>query len=412
MNFKKHLPAFFVICNALSISVSAQQSFKYDNTVYKAVYLNEAFRLMDSMRNYLLLDVRSPGEFADTARSTFFNIGKIKGAVNINVDDIPAHLEELKKHSDQPIFVYCSHSQRSRRVSKLLGENGFQKVYNINGGMSLINEIDPGRFPYKNKVLESNTAYQNIAPAEVIGLIKNEPGLVIIDIRTEPEFNSRDTAVQNNIGRFKKAINIPQNVFAEKFDSYKIPNSSPVLLYDLHGYNSMDVVNILRDRGFTKIYNLFEGLEAFIADHTISSELRGGLLTGMHPYPLIDAESAIDLLKQHPNTIVIDTRPSEEFNNKSLMTYRNMGRIKDAINIYSIELLNNFMDHNDKSALILVYSGQSDTLGIRICDALTKNGFQHVNFLNLGLYHFVWAMANIEDCKEGRSFLVDHEGLY
>jgi len=38
-------------------SADAQHPFKYDHTVY----LTEAFRLMDSMQNYLLLDVRSPG---------------------------------------------------------------------------------------------------------------------------------------------------------------------------------------------------------------------------------------------------------------------------------------------------------------------------------------------------------------
>jgi|GEM_PF-6976569 hypothetical protein len=51
-------------------AVQAQHPFKYDNTVYQAVYLTEAFRLMDSLQNFLLLDVRSPGEYADTSRYT------------------------------------------------------------------------------------------------------------------------------------------------------------------------------------------------------------------------------------------------------------------------------------------------------------------------------------------------------
>ena len=69
--------------------MQAQHPFKYDNTIYKVVYLNEAFRLMDSMQNYLLLDVRSPGEYADTSRSTALNIGRFKGAVNITIDSVP-----------------------------------------------------------------------------------------------------------------------------------------------------------------------------------------------------------------------------------------------------------------------------------------------------------------------------------
>ena len=73
---------------------------------------------------------------------TALNIGRLKGAVNIDVDAVAGRLNELKPYKDKPVFIYCSHSQRSRRVSKLLSENGFQKIYNINGGMSLVNELD------------------------------------------------------------------------------------------------------------------------------------------------------------------------------------------------------------------------------------------------------------------------------
>src|SRR5436190_21879435 len=77
------------IFTTAALNAGAQLPFKYDNTVYKALYLNEAFRLMESSPNYLLLDVRSPGEYADTSRHTALNIGRIKGAVNIDIDAIP-----------------------------------------------------------------------------------------------------------------------------------------------------------------------------------------------------------------------------------------------------------------------------------------------------------------------------------
>jgi rhodanese-related sulfurtransferase len=263
--YKYLLLAFSLV----SLTTKAQHAFKYDNTVYKAVYLNEAFRLMDSMNNFLLLDVRSPGEYADTSRATALNIGRFKGAVNISIDSIPPHLAELNRYKDQPIFIYCSHSQRSRRVSKLLADSGFLKVYNINGGMTVVNESDNYQFIYKNKMLVTHTSYKNIASIDAFNLIQNTPDLVIIDIRTEQEFAGKDTLQQNNIGHLKNAINIPQAVFEEKINSYHIANTRPVLLYDLKGYNSMDVVEFLRVRGFTRIYNLFEGLESFICDHEL-----------------------------------------------------------------------------------------------------------------------------------------------
>ena len=114
--------------------------------------------------------------------------------------------------------------------------------------MTVVNESGIASFPYKNKVLLTNLDYTNIASTDAYDLIKTTPDLVIIDIRTEREFASTDSVQANNIGRLKNAINIPQSVFAEKIDSWHIPKTSAILLYDLHGYNSMDVVEILKGK--------------------------------------------------------------------------------------------------------------------------------------------------------------------
>ncbi len=394
-----------------SSTAAAQHPFKYDHTVYKTVYLNEAFRLMDSMQNYLLLDVRSPGEYADTSRATVLNIGRIKGSLNITIDSVPAHLEELKKrYVNQPVFVYCSHSQRSRRVSKLLAENGFREVYNINGGMTQLNMMDASLFPYKNRYMVTNLSYKNIASSEAFHLIKDTASLIIIDIRTVREFASGDSLQRNNIGHLKNAVNIPQAEFAATFDSHKFSNNSPVLLYDLHGINSMDVVYILKARGFTKIYNLFEGLEAFMADSRLDKSQVSELLADPVPYNMLDPKGFIDLLNQ-PDVLVLDARPVDEFNNKAHLAYLNLGHIKGAIHVASLDSLSIIVREKRKSTLFLVYGSNSD-MGTLVCRELKKNGFQRVNFLNQGLYNFVWSTANVEDCKGGRDFLTDHEGLY
>ena len=404
--FKYLLLAFTMV----ALSTKAQHPFKYDNTNYKGVYLNEAFRLMDSMNNYLLLDVRSPGEYADTSRGTVSNIGRIKGSVNINIDSIPAHLEQLKKYINQPVFVYCSHSQRSRRVSKLLAENGFTKVYNINGGMTQLNLMDASRFPEKSKYMITHLDYKNIASTEALHLIKDTPDIVIIDIRTVREFASNDSMVQNNIGHLKNAINIPQADFESKFDSYKISNNRPVLLYDQRGINSMDVVFVLRARGFTRIYNLFEGLDVFVSDHRIDKSQLSQLITDPAPYNIVDPKGFMDFLKE-PNIVILDTRPVDEFNNKARLTYKNLGHIKGATNITSPDSIEMIIRSKDKSSVFLVYGSGSDMAAI-ICRNLIKDGYQNVNLLNHGLYDFVWSTANVEECRSGRGFLTDHESLY
>jgi rhodanese-related sulfurtransferase len=397
-------------CTLFALTTEAQHPFKYDNTVYKGVYLNEAFRLMDSMQNYLLLDVRSPGEYADTSRATVLNIGRIRGSVNITIDSVPAHLGELKKYINQPVFVYCSHSQRSRRVSKLLAENGFKEVYNINGGMTRLNEMDATRFPSKRKYMVTSLNYINIASTEAYHLIKDTPGVVIIDIRTVQEFASADSLQGNNIGHLKNALNIPQAEFAAKLNAFKIPKNSVVLTYDLRGINSMDVVDILRARGYTRIYNLFGGLKSFMSDHDLDKTKLAGLLVNAPPYQMLDPAGCIYLLQQ-PDIMVLDTRSADEFNNKARLNYMNLGHIRGAVNVVSLDSLKRIVQTKDKSTKFLIYGSTSD-LGAAVSLELMKSGYRNVDFLSEGFYDFVWSTANVEECKAGRNLLTDHEGLY
>src|SRR6187399_2811006 len=114
-------PCLLLISFFISLlTTSAQLAFKNDNVLYNAVFLNDAFRLMEREKDFLLLDVRSPGEYADTSTHTALNIGRLKGAKNIDVNAVASRLSEINGYKDKPVFIYCSHSQRSRRVSKLL----------------------------------------------------------------------------------------------------------------------------------------------------------------------------------------------------------------------------------------------------------------------------------------------------
>jgi len=85
-------------------------------------------------KNVVFLDVRTPAEFNGTAKDKF---GAIKKAINIPVQELEARMNELEKYKDKEIVVYCSHSRRSPRASYMLTQNGFKKVTNMLGGMSV-----------------------------------------------------------------------------------------------------------------------------------------------------------------------------------------------------------------------------------------------------------------------------------
>ena len=88
-------------------------------------------------KNVLFLDVRTAAEFNGMAQDKF---GAIKNAINIPVQELETRMNELKKYKDKEIIVYCSHSHRSPRASYMLTQNGFKKVTNMLGGMSVWKE--------------------------------------------------------------------------------------------------------------------------------------------------------------------------------------------------------------------------------------------------------------------------------
>ena len=68
-----------------------------------------------------LVDVRTPGEFAD---------GHVKGSVNIPLDNLT---KEIAKFRDKKnIIVFCRSGNRSGMAKSLLEQQGFTNV--INGG--------------------------------------------------------------------------------------------------------------------------------------------------------------------------------------------------------------------------------------------------------------------------------------
>jgi len=89
-------------------------------------------------KNVVFLDVRTPAEFNGTAKDKF---GSIKNAINIPVQELQARMNELEKYKDTEIIVYCSHSHRSPRASYMLTQNGFKKITNMSGGMSVWKDL-------------------------------------------------------------------------------------------------------------------------------------------------------------------------------------------------------------------------------------------------------------------------------
>jgi len=74
----------------------------------------------------VLLDVRTPGEFAS---------GHIAGATNIDFESGTFASDILKLNKNTTYAVYCRSGNRSAQATALMAKDGFKSIFNLNGGI-------------------------------------------------------------------------------------------------------------------------------------------------------------------------------------------------------------------------------------------------------------------------------------
>ena len=91
---------------------------------YRQVSMDEAITMMEEESGYIILDVRTPEEFADK---------HIPGAVNIPNETIAAEEIPELPDKDQLILVYCRSGNRSKQASEKLADMGYTNVVEFGG---------------------------------------------------------------------------------------------------------------------------------------------------------------------------------------------------------------------------------------------------------------------------------------
>jgi rhodanese-related sulfurtransferase len=416
MKLKTFAFSFFSIA---CLTANAQINQRFDNSNYKAIYFKEACDLIAKNPDIILLDVRSPGEYADTSKFPSSNIGRFKGAINISIDSIDNHAKQLETYKGKTILVYCSHSQRSRVVSKALADNGFTKVYSLNGGMTEVDRAPDVDFPCKASLFTTAMPYKLMGPKDAFAFVRDKNN-VVIDVRSVAGFNATDSAEYANIGRIKGAINVPLNTFDKEISNLEKYKQQPVLVYDLNTDNAMKAASKLIKAGFRNVSVLFDGYNSFLTNTASTSELRKDLIIGAPAYNIIGVRETVDLVNKTPGLIVADIRPAMEFKNMSSNNYSNLGHIKNAVN-FTEAGLETYLKDKPKSTPILLYGAFTASMKMRgmtgvdvssLCKKLTSEGYTHVYLLYNGLYSVVWASGNVESCRDAKSILTDHQNLY
>jgi len=401
----RNLKLLLIFCLSFPAFSIAQLDFKYDDTAYKTIYAQDLCDFLHANPKTMLVDVRTKEEFLETTTPGNLNIGRLKGAVNIPIDQIEKNPNFFKNNPDSPIIFYCSHSQRSRRVSKLLANKGHKNVINLNGGLTLLTQT--ADFPCQKEMIVSALPYKNIGADEALRLIANTKGLMILDTRDFLQFEGKDTVQSQNIGRIKDAYSVPASriqEYAEKLDTKKT-----YLIYDAYGNESNNAAKYLSSNGYANVYHLLGGLAAIIGKDRETLRTRKQLLTETPAYTILNGYEAINLLLSKKPVFVIDARPAAEFQNKAKEQLQNLGHVKNAVNI-SRSTLNAQKEElqKHKNETIVVYGSDAASIAAE----LKKMGFENVNLVFVGLWEIVSATHNIKSLKQAKSILVDHEGLY
>ena len=91
---------------------------------YEQITPAEAKALMDSGEGYVILDVRTPEEFA---------AGHIAGAILIPDYEIREKAESILTDKDQLILVYCRSGRRSKNAANELATLGYTNIKEFGG---------------------------------------------------------------------------------------------------------------------------------------------------------------------------------------------------------------------------------------------------------------------------------------
>lgn len=74
-----------------------------------------------------VIDVRTPGEFAD---------GHIPGSYNVPLADLPAHRDELRASRGGPVVLVCRSGRRAGQAEAQLATAGLTGVHVLDGGVA------------------------------------------------------------------------------------------------------------------------------------------------------------------------------------------------------------------------------------------------------------------------------------
>ena len=123
--FLHHHPALFGIFGLVLLLFIANEVYGRV-TAGPQINAANAVRMIND-RDALVVDVRNAAEFKKN---------HVLGALNIPAASIKARANELAKHKDRPIIVYCNMGGASLEAARTLRGLGYTEIHPLRGGIN------------------------------------------------------------------------------------------------------------------------------------------------------------------------------------------------------------------------------------------------------------------------------------
>ncbi len=113
-----------IILAMLGLTACGQDTENIQEAVYMNITAQQAKEIMDTQKDYIILDTRTQEEYEES---------HIPGAILIPYDEILDKAEGVLTDKDQLILVYCRSGRRSKLAAQDLVKLGYTNIKEFGG---------------------------------------------------------------------------------------------------------------------------------------------------------------------------------------------------------------------------------------------------------------------------------------
>jgi len=397
---------FIAVC-LFSGSYLKAQTTEDINFAYKEITLPHLMKkVQQGEKDFVILDVRTKGEYYDTVSGArHLNLGHIKSAINIPLQDLqqkPEALKELEQYKDKEIYVICSHSYRSRTISKLLLQYKFSNITNVQGGMSEWFRNYDELKPYSG-YREHSISYNNISPSEVFSKLKANEPVRFIGFSNSPRFffDSMVVAYYKHFPEFKDVTFFKATDSSLVLEAAKAAGGKTIVLFNTIGGGAGEMADWLTKNGVSNVNYLVGNIGGFY-EYLANYQRQSDITKYLSPTSSIKFFTPLSFCKSKPvSSQWIDLRHDTTYNKITNGTRLSYKTIKGAVNFPFYKSADEFVQQFPDKNKTYLFIAQQGYVGFELADELLKKGYK-IHWLMGGIERWEWYTNNIEGfpCKD------------